>query len=393
MSDYDELSIMALPAYKPLDDVVRASLVSAWEDITWIRRSSGEDLFRLASHQLSLDRDLSYPTSFAELSAIELGNMSHQALVGALTGLFERGTGIASELADQIQICRAFGDSVTMTNRVTLLVSEVIDKFPRTADDLKRGHNPGDVLDPFILSANFELLSSRVLRQTIATSMSHKALMKIEDLLGNLHQTVIGLMRGNFRIPEPRGTGGSKERLDPVLNPFPGADVGQVPVPDKPDALRLFQVKSKTGSAKGGDGKRLGEQLRLLEETYGAQTFFAAVVGNTLQGHRSMGAVLRESPNTAVVVGNTALNELTQSAVGGELLLRVYQRAFRRAAEEKGYDWDEIVATTVSTFEKEAADAGDDWLTVWLHKAISGKRGEQDSRVAERQPRSLRRRG
>jgi len=65
--------------------------------------------------------------------------------------------------------------------------------------------------------------------------------------------------------------------------------------PENPSAIRLFQVKNKTGSAKGGDGARLGRQLKLLEQTYGAKTFFVAIVGNTLRGHRSKGAVLRES--------------------------------------------------------------------------------------------------
>jgi hypothetical protein len=208
--------------------------------------------------------------------------------------------------------------------------------------------------------------------------------MKIEDLAGNLHQNTIARMRGNFRVPEPGGSRDEgKERLDPLLNPFPGADMGQVPMPNRPGALRLFQVKSKTGSAKGGDGKRLGEQLARLEETYGADTFYVAIVGNTLRGHRSKGAVLRESPHTAVLVGEAALNELTQSAVGGELLLRIYQRGFRSAAAAGGYEFAQVVRSIVEVFEREAEEAGEDFLTTWLHVAIDGPRSEQDSRAAE----------
>ncbi len=164
------------------------------------------------------------------------------------------------------------------------------------------------------------------------------------------------------------------------MNPFPGADVGQVPSLEEPERIRLFQIKSKTGSAKGGDGKRLGDQLRALEEVWGARTFYAAIVGNTLKGHRSKGAVLRASPATAVVVGRTALNELTQSKVGPELLLRVYQRAFRAAAEVVGYEFQSVVAEIAGAFEEEASEHGEDFLTAWLHQAVGGPSDDQDSR-------------
>ena len=94
--------------------------------------------------------------------------------------------------------------------------------------------------------------------------------MMIEGLLGHLHEDVIGEMRGNVRAPEPRG--GEQEEIDAAINPFPGADVVQPPG-QRSEALRFHQIKSKTGSAKGGDGKRLGDQLRRLQESMAA-TFF-----------------------------------------------------------------------------------------------------------------------
>lgn len=101
------------------------------------------------------------------------------------------------------------------------------------------------------------------------------------------------------------------------------------------------------------------------------------------------GAVLRESPNTAVLVGEAALDELTQSSVGGELLLRSYQRAFRQAAHSSGYHFADVVAGMVEVFEREAAQAGDDFLAAWLHHAISGRSADQDSREANAQGRLL----
>jgi hypothetical protein len=188
-------------------------------------------------------------------------------------------------------------------------------------------------------------------------------------------------MRGNFRVPEPQGSRTEgKENLDAKRNPFPGADVGQVPTLDQPEKLRLFQIKSKTGSAKGGDGKRLGDQLATLERTYMADTFYVAIVGNTLKGHRSRGAVSKASPRTAILVGAASHNELTQSSVGAELLLRIYQRAFRTASNETGYRFSEIVSAIADDFTIEAESEGTDFLSAWLHTAVGGPTEQQDSR-------------
>ncbi len=364
-----------------LAPVLLQRIGAAQAAIEWVREASAAELLDLACASLGI---ASIASPFGDLSAVDLGDMPRHALIERLSESFPSGTGVAADLADQVQLCRAFEDPVGATAMVETVVRESIKKFPATADAIKVGHNPGDVLDPFILAANFELLSDRSLRQTIEATTSHKILMKIEDLAGNLHQNTIASMRGNFRVPEP---GGSRKKgknyLDPVLNPFPGADVGQVPLPSRPEALRLFQVKSKTGSAKGGDGERLGKQLAVLEETYRADTFYVSIVGNTLRGHRSKRGVLTESPHTAVLVGEAALNELTQSAVGGEMLLRIYQRAFRSAAEAEGYEFAQVVQSIVAGFEREAGEAGEDFLTTWLHEAIDGPRSEQDSRAIE----------
>lgn len=363
-----------------LDPGLLSAIEQSEAEIRWLREASADDLVDMARGALGL---AGFRSPFAHMNAVELGNTPHGVLLERLAPVFEPGTSTAADLADQIQLQRAFVDPRAVTDSIALDVVSTISKFPASAENLKVGHNPGDVLDPYLLAANYELLSERSMQKTIESTASHKILMKIEDLVGNLHQNVAGFMRGNFRIPEPKGTtAGGKEGLDPARNPFPGADVGQVPIPERPDSPRLFQVKSKTGSAKGGDGKRLGEQLRLLHETYAADTFYVAIVGNTLKGHRSKSAVLRESPTTAVLVGDAALNELTQSAVGGELLLRVYQRAFRRAAEETGYSFSEVVARIAAVFEREAEAEGEDFLQAWLHRAIGGFAKDQDSRVA-----------
>lgn len=361
-----------------LDPALLARIDESQREIDWVRTSSGDDLLSLATDQLGLK---ALQGVASELSAVELGNLKHDALLQLLVPHFAPGTNTAEDLADQVQLCRAFANPAAVTELVAQEVQEKVENFPSAADDLRVGANPGDVLDPFILAANYELLSEQSLPKTIEHTASHKVLMKIEDLVGHLHENVIGRMRGNFRVPEPQGSRDEgKERLDPKRNPFPGADVGQVPIPERPGALRLFQVKSKTGSAKGGDGKRLGDQLTALEATYGAETFYVAVVGNTLRGHRSRGAVEKNSPNTAIMVGEAALNELTQSSVGAELLLRIYQRAFRAAADATGYRFSDVVAVMAADFESEAEYEGTDFLSALLHDAVGGPATEQDSR-------------
>jgi hypothetical protein len=371
-----------------LDKELLTRVDAAHREILWLRDASAADLLKLATDQLGLKPLVNVAKN---LTAVELGDLPRAKLLELLEGPFDAGTSTADDLADQVQLCRAFADPRRVTDSVAALVESKVKNFPRTAGDLRVGTNAGDVLDPFILAANYELLSERDLRKTIEYTASHKVLMKIEDLLGHLHENVVGHMRGNFRIPEPQGSrDDGKELINAKRNPFPGADVGQVPVPERPDALRLFQVKSKTGSAKGGDGKRLGEQLAVLEKAYGADTFYVAVVGNTLRGHRSRGAVERYAPNTAIMVGGAALNELTQSAVGAELLLRTYQRAFRAAAEKTGYRFSELVLAMAEDFDREAEEGGTDFLSAWLAKAVGGAAEEQDSRREVRAKRGRR---
>jgi hypothetical protein len=227
-----------------LDPALLTRIDAAQREIDWIRSASGRDLLRLATDQLGL-KELSGAVD--HLTGIELGNLKRAELLDLLSPHFTAGTSTAEDLADQVQLCRAFADPEAATGLVADWVAAKVKNFPRTADDLRVGSNPGDVLDPFILAANFELLSERNMQKSIEHTASHKVLMKIEDLVGHLHENVIGLMRGNFRVPEPQGSRAEgKERLDPRRNPFPGADVGQVPLPEYPDRLRLFQVKSKT---------------------------------------------------------------------------------------------------------------------------------------------------
>ena len=296
----------------------------------------------------------------------------------------------AVNLAQRTHLVRAFEQPDAVLIRVTGKVGKIIQTFPRTADDIERGRNPGDVLDPYILAATQTLLYGGDFQEAIGATVAHKALMIIEGLMGHLHEDVIGDMRGNIRTPEPRGF--NQELIDPYENPFSGSDVVQPPT-KVGENIRFHQVKSKTGSAKGGDGKRLGDQLRQLRQYYAGEVYYDALIGNTLRGHRSMRGVLSSEPEAIVLVGDAAFRELTRSSIGPELLLRVYQSVFSEAAQQAGYHIDAMAAGIVSTFHERAEAAGEGFLELLLSDSIGSNLDQQDSRTykpSTRRSRSLR---
>ena len=215
---------------------------------------SSQDLFRRVTSELRVD--LAAPPGLADAPPSELADGS----INELTHLFfnvgrEAGVPWASlpllarNAAERVQLVAAFADPDAIVRQVEGKVKEAVEAFPRTAEDIECGSNPGDVLDPYILAATQELMYAGSFESAIGATVAHKALMMIEDLLGHLHGDVIGAMRGNVRVPEPRGN--DQETLSYTSNPFPGADVVQPPLTDG-ELVRFHQIKSKTGSATGG---------------------------------------------------------------------------------------------------------------------------------------------
>ena len=284
----------------------------------------------------------------------------------------------AFNLAQHTQLLRAFSDPQSALKIIEERVQNVVDGFPRDAAQIECGKNRGDVIDPYIIAATQFLMCDGNFETAIGHIVAHKALMMIEGLLGHLHEDVIGAMRGNVRVPEPRGRE-SKEVLDAQLNPFPGADILQPPW-SKRRGLRFHQIKSKTGSAKGGDGRRLGEQLQRLKERYGGDIYYHALIGNTLVGHRSRAGVEKAAPEVVVLVGNASFSELTGTDHGPHLLLRVYQTAFQTAAFHSGYKIVDMAAKIASEFQQRVL-SGDDYIEAILNTTVGGPIEDQDSRL------------
>lgn len=285
----------------------------------------------------------------------------------------------AVTVAQRIDLLRVFAQPDATLERIEAKIAAKVDKFPRTAADIEVGSNPGDVLDPYIVAAAQTLLYRGRFEDAIAGIVAHKALMMIEDMLGHLHEDVIGEMRGNVRVPEPRGV--DQEKLDLLANPFPGADVCQPPS-RKGELFRFHQIKSKTGSAKGGDGKRLGLQLARLQEVYGGEIFYDALIGNTLRGHRSKAGVEKAAPTVTVLVGRAAFSALTGTAVGAQLLLRTYQTAFGLVAVRNGYSVAALAKGIVATFMEKAKSKGaEDSMNALLVDVTDAADDELDSRL------------
>lgn len=279
-------------------------------------------------------------------------------------------------LATRSMLLRAFADPDAAVSFVRDKVISVVESFPKTAADIEVGRNKGDVLDPFILTATQYLLYQGEFDGAVSATVSHKALMIIEGLMGHLHEDVLGLMRGNVRVPEPRGD--DQEAFDHTSNPFPGSDLIQPPTKSG-ERLRIHQIKSKTGSAKGGDGKRLGDQLQFLSDHYDADIFYDALVGNTLIGHRSKKGVEKAAPSVRVLVGQAAFSQLTGSKHGASLLLRLYQEAFMSAAQSTGYSINDVAEGIVEYFKARSAQAGEGFLDAILESSTGGSVDDQDS--------------
>jgi hypothetical protein len=326
------------------------------------------------------------PAEMKGKPAAEVANLALADLVTLFDGML-RSASIpdsarqmhADNLSRRAQLIRAFDSPDTVLEWVTTKVVQIVADLPKTAADIEVGRNPGDVLDPYLLAANQALLCEGDFRQAISATVTHKALMILEGLMGHLHEEVIGRMRGNVRNPEPRAD--NAEILDFTFNPFPGVDVVQPPLFDG-DSLRLHQIKSKTGTLNSSGGKRLAEQMRQLRMAYpGSELYSHSLVGNTLRGHRSMGGMLRIEPSLIVQVGQASFRVLTGSQSGAELLVRVYQAAFELAAQQTGYSVENMSKGIVHTFIERAESEGEGYLESVVHQSTRGDAANLDSRT------------
>ncbi|MEN3166461.1 hypothetical protein [Gluconobacter sp. OJB] len=361
---------------------MRSALIKAQQSVIDREFGTAADFFDRVLRDLRISGPV--PTNLRGQDVRSFSDMQMNDLVeywsAYLTGIgIERDVvhNLARAAAERSQLLRAFDDPTAMLEWTISKVAEIVADLPSEAKHIQVGRNPGDVLDPYILAATQNLLCGGDSQRAIEATVAHKALMVLEGLLGHLHEEVLGRMRGNVRAPEPRGELASM--IDAVSNPFPGADVVTPPLA-KGDPICFHQVKSKTGSMNSSGGHRLALQLVSLRQAYpGAELYAHSLVGTTLTGHRTMGVIHRVDPSIICTVGKSAFRILTGSDSGPELLLRVYQSAFKLGAERAAYDIETASARIVAAFETEAAEAGEGFLESILHRATDGSAAQQSS--------------
>lgn len=262
-----------------------------------------------------------------------------------------------------------FEDVEEVKNVVKGMMKHKIEDLPRELSDLEVGNNPGDVIDPFLVALDMELLSVGQNRELVQNMVTHKCLMKFEDLMGHVHEEVLGRAAGCKMVAEPSGE--NKHEYHPEDNPYPGTDTRR-------GEDEFFQIKNKTGSEKGGAGARIGQQLNSLGEQYpGCERYYVSVVGQTLKGHRSKGAILREDPDTEVLVGLTAIQQIGRHQDTPRILLEFYLEEFEEAADEADFKITDIIDNIVEEWEEKYGE--EDPLQGLLYWATVGDPRQQTS--------------
>ena len=141
-----------------VNEEVRARLIAAQDNITHYAFPSGAHFYAKVFDDLKLS--LTVPEKLQDKPVHDVSDTPFSGLVKDFlpilkaAGITDQSARIhAVNLARRTQLVRAFEQPDDVLSRVTGKISEIIQTFPRTAKDIERGRNPGDVLDPYILTA------------------------------------------------------------------------------------------------------------------------------------------------------------------------------------------------------------------------------------------------
>lgn len=292
---------------------------------------------------------------------------------GELADAFERAVSpanqeVLTELRMTVERHLVFEDVEQVRKKVVDdIIEPKFEDLPRDIDDIVVGSNPGDVIDPFLVALNKQLLTEGGTKELVRNIIVHKCLMKFEDLMGHLHEHTLGRAGGCKWIPEPSGD--KKYEYDPVENPYLGADARR-------DESEFFEIKNKTGSEKGSGGRKIGEQMQKLGEVYdGSERYYTSVIGQTLKGHRSKGAAEREDPELEVLVGLTTIQKIGLHKNTPRVLLEFYLELFTEAAEKSDFDIDSVVERVTGQWEERYGE--EDPLEGILYWSIVGDPRQQ----------------
>lgn len=330
-----------------------------------------EDFFRQSISHADVNLDSAYidtlvstfPT-FGDLftaTGEELMNGFEQAVVPTTPA-------ILNELRITVERHLVFEDVSDVREKVVNdIIEPKFEDLPRDIDDIVVGSNPGDVIDPFLVALNKQLLTDGGTKPLVRNIIVHKCLMKFEDLMGHLHEHTLGRAGGCEWIPEPSGD--QKYEYDSVENPYLGADARR-------DESEFFEIKNKTGSEKGSGGEKIGTQMKKLGDVYeGSERYYTSVIGQTLKGHRSKGAAERADPELEVLVGLTTIQKIGLHKNTPRVLLEFYLELFTEAAEKSDFDIENVVEHVTEQWEERYGE--EDPLEGILYWSIVGDPRQQ----------------
>jgi len=158
-----------------ISDSLRKRFVDAQTNLVDMEFASAEDLCKRATGDLKMT--LRLPKTLQDQPVGFLGDMPSAQLVHYLSDVLKE-NGVppqavrsqAGALAHRINLLRAFRDPDAVIADTCKKVIEIVAKFPMSADDIRCGHNPGDVLDPYILAAAQQLMYAGDFEGTIGAS-------------------------------------------------------------------------------------------------------------------------------------------------------------------------------------------------------------------------------
>lgn len=290
----------------------------------------------------------------------DMFHASDNALLGAIKSVIvslppEKRENASRRFLKHAKRLMVFKDLDELRKALRPLIARNIKEMPRNLTELEISGGGRDILDPFIVAFDLHLLSRGSVDQLLRNLLAHKCLMKMEDLIGHMHEEALGRAAGKERIPEPEGIISpdgkrDKETWHPTKNPYPGADA-------RLGHKEFHQIKNKTGSAKGSDGEKLGRQFKQLAEKYpGSQRYYTSMLGKTLAGHRSMGAFLRKDPQAEVLVGLAAFQQLGGHRDTPKIVLDLYREIFEEVARDLHFDFQKILDGIVAEWKAKHGD-------------------------------------
>lgn len=175
------LPILYLPPAHPfhkLPEPLRERLAAAQRNLIHLEFPTAGAICARVFDELRIQ--VRTPADLAEKPVGALVDLPFQKLCNLMLGILQQAgvpeasvDGLSKTIAQRVQLLRAFPNPDKTLEAIEAKILEVVNSLPKTAADIERGKNPGDVLDPYILAASQHLLFSGDFGPTVNAAVSH----------------------------------------------------------------------------------------------------------------------------------------------------------------------------------------------------------------------------